>query len=126
MYIYMYICIYRASSLSLVRYPASKVLLKFPRAGLAQSKFALCAVCKADSSFIRTPDTRLPEPSSAGGRKRAKKDEKRGHYKNLFMTARVSADTVISLAEVISEASCRLTGVSEIFPGLCPTMRAGF
>lgn len=39
---------------------------------------------------------------------------------------RVSADTVISLVEVISEASCRLTGVSEIFPGLCPTMRAAF
>lgn len=54
--------------------------------------------------------------SGRAGRKRAKKDEKRGHYKNLFMTARVLADAVISRAQVISEASCRLTGVSEIFP----------
>ena len=112
--------------LSRARYPASKVLLKFPRAGLAQSKFALCAVCKADSSFIRAPDTRLPEPSSARAAEKGLRRMKSADITKICLWRRVSADTVISLVEVISEASCRLTGVSEIFPGLCPTMRAAF
>lgn len=113
MYIYNVSCCF----FFLQRYPVSKVLLKFPRAGPAQSKFALCIVCKANSSFIRAPGTRLPGRACERVNRQKKDhrmDEKRGHYKNLFMTARFTRHSVISLVEVITEASCRLTGISEI------------
>lgn len=130
---YMYICISLSFVLALSRLLSGiQGALKFPRAGRAQSKFALCAVCKADSSFIRAPDARLPEPSSASERASERAAEKglrrmkSADITKICLWRRVPADTVISLVEVISEASCRLTGVSEIFHGLCPTMRAAF